>query len=389
MSELDSELRGLRDELTAAIPLPDLERVAGHARNRRRLQLVAIAVVVVAVAVTVPLLRASRSAPPATPLDARNTSYVLDFADHDHGYALTRTCPPGASSCVFALHRSADGGRTWTPRTLPPALDPETGYTSATMYVLGPDAVAIDRPKGHDSERVYTTDGGRSWHRQQQPRQGDTSAPLADGALFTSRCAEQPYSKTGHCPDVGTIDPKTGQFVSTPTQPPLALYYRLGPSPLRNGGYWVVGATATGEAAVAITEDGGRTWSVGILPPADMWGGDLRDLEVASSDGVLYAATGGDLWTSTDDGRSWLLVPENPSERELHGFSPLMAGADGSVLVAGESESWRSTDRGRTFVKAGRGHFGVKWTRGGYLSFHSDQFALSDDGLNWREFSVR
>jgi hypothetical protein len=32
---------------------------------------------------------------------------------------------------------------------------------------------------------------------------------------------------------------------------------------------------------------------------------------------------------------------------------------------------------------------GVKGTRGGYLSFHSDQFALSDDGLNWREFSVR
>jgi photosystem II stability/assembly factor-like uncharacterized protein len=393
MSDLDTELRGLRDELNAAIPLPDFERVTGRARNRRRLQLVTIVAVVAAVALAVPLLRAARSTPATK--DSQRTSYVLDFADPDHGYAMARTCMPGASDCAFVLYRTADGGRTWGRRQLPPALNPTTGYRSATMYVLGPDAITIDRPDGDVLDRINSTDGGRSWDRTEPPDKGGFSAPLADGALLTARCGAQPYSKATHCPDVGTIQPGTGSFVATPTQPPL-VPDQIGPAPTRDGRYWVIGRRpGTVQYSIALSADGGRTWSVSDLPRPGAGVTEPEFVEVGTwsvvaNEDALYVVAGDYVWSSTDGGRSWTYASSRDSAHPTQAAvgSPIAA-ADRSLLVSDGTNVWRSTDRGRAFVKTDREPFGVKWTRGGYLWLKFDEFALSSDGLAWREFSVR
>lgn len=377
MSELDTELRGLRDELNAAIPLPDFEHVTGRVRARRRLQLGAIAAVVV-VAVAVPLLRATQSAPPAT-TNAADTTYVLDFADPDHGYALARTCTPGVSGCAFTLYRTADGGRTWAPRHLPPALDPKTGYFAATMYVLGPDAVAIDQPARDHLDRMTSSDGGRTWQRSRQPGGGSESAPLPRGALMTSRCGV-PVVRTNRCLEIGTIEPATGRFVRTPTQPPL-VPMQFGPAATPSGAYWVVGQNATTDRyEIAVTADGGGTWSVSDLSAS--WSAGPPDWSVVENDGVMYVLADSRVWTSTDDGRTWTFA----SARSGVAGSPIAA-RDGSLLVSDGASTWKSTDRGRTFVESDEKPFGVIWTRGGYLSLAP--FALSGDGLHWREFSVR
>jgi hypothetical protein len=389
MSDLDTELRGLREELNAAIPLPDFERVIGRARIRRGLQLAAIAAVVAVVAVAVPLVRAARSVPPATTPDAKDTSYILDFADLDHGYALARKCPRSTSGCAFTLYRTTDGGQTWALRYLPPALDPETGYGSATMYVLGPDAVLVDRPMRDGVDRTYSTDGGRSWHWVQTLDTGAT-APLPHGALLTTRCGPQPYTETAGCPDVGTIQPRTGRFVATPTQPPLVAE-QIGPSPTQSGGYWVVGRSrTTDEYGIAVSADSGRTWSVDEL---GLWGPDgPLTWSVVENTGVMYLLASSSVgalrvWSSTDGGKSWTFVYSEDSGPQVVG-SPVAAG-DGSLLVSDGMSTWKSGDGGRTFVKTEDQPFGVKWTRAGYLWLKVDRFELSGDGMHWWEFRVR
>lgn len=387
MSDLDTELRGLRDELTAALPLPDVERLSARARGRRRLQVVAIVAAVAAVAAAMPLVRAGRPATPATTHEERmNTSYVMDFADPDHGYALGRTCLPASSGCTFLLHRTADGGRTWASRTLPPALDTKAGYYSAVLYVLGPDAVAIGWSDGTEPSRIHSTDGGRTWRRDDHPRQGGGAAPLDRGALLTARCAEQPFITAQQCSDLGTIRPDTGEFVATPAQPPRTPL-QIGPTATRGGRYWAICVTA-GAYAIAISADGGRTWSVSTLAD-DSWTRP-NTWSVVEGDGVLYATNESDVWSSTDGGKSWTHASSSTSALPTAPAvgSPMAAG-DGSLLVSDGTNTWRSADQGRTFVETLKEPLAVTWTRGGYLRLRVDRFALSDDGLSWREFSVR
>jgi len=395
MSDLDADLRGLRDELTAAIPLPDVERIAGRARTRRRLQVGAL-LAVIAVVVAVPVVHALPVWLTAARPNPAETSYVVDFADAKHGYALTRTCERGTEVCTFTLYRTADGGETWQSRRLP--LAPGDGFWD-TMYVLGPDEVTIGKPVGPETTRIFSTDGGRSWGVANDLARAGT-APLAPGGLLTGACGEQPY-QYGGCDVVGSIRPDTGQFVAAPTQPRL-VPVQVGPAPTVTGKWWVAGVNATRDRPVlAVSADDGRTWSTNELtePVGRRWA-------VVEGDGVLYATAADDagkvagVWRSTDDGRSWTrtwaakLKPKDPRDDYLPtGVGPFLdsrpiAAGDGSLILADMKQTLVSDDEGRTFRRDGGASGWVSWTRGGYLRTNGGSFELSADGLHWRQFTV-
>jgi len=394
MPDLDAELRGLRDELTAAIPLPDVERVAGRARSRRRLQ-VGVLAVVIAVVVGVPIARALPVWLAAARPDPAKTSYVVDFADAKHGYALTRTCQRGTEGCTFTLYRTGDGGETWQPRRLP--LAPGDGFWD-TMYVLGPDDVTIGKPVGVETTRIFSTDGGLSWGVAYDLAPAGT-APLAPGGLLSGACGEQPYG-FGGCDVVGSIRPDTGQFVAAPTQPQL-VPHQVGPAPTVTGKWWVAGTNPLSERSfLAVSADGGGTWSTSELAtPAG------RHWAVVEGDGVLYATAANDagrvtsVWRSTDGGRSWTRTwpdtapDDSPQESSSSGAGeflasrPIAAG-DGSLILADTKRTLVSDDEGRTFRREGGAPGWVTWTRGGYLRTQGGTFALSGDGLHWRQFTV-
>lgn len=383
--DLEAELRGLRDELNAAIPLPELDKVTGRSRTRRRLQLGAV-VAVVAVALSVPVLRAlpdQEAAQPAAP----STSYLLDFADADHGYALARRCVVADENCQYALYRTADGGRDWQPRQLPPAADEKTGYRTATLFVLGPDAVTIERPKGDTADRIASVDGGRTWTMIQRPWAAATvRPPLSRDALLVGACGEKPVTGQA-CDNVGTIEPSSGTFVPAPSQPPLTAM-NPGSVATASGRWWVVGkSVTTGRGAISVSSDG-LTWATSTL------GHWAEPMAVVESDGVMYAA-GNDsdgethglgVWISVNGGRSWDLMGITP----LSGLvgTPVAAG-DGSLTVSDGARTYVSTDMGRSFRSTGAAAGTVKWTRAGYLRMNADRFALSTDGSRWRDFTVR
>jgi photosystem II stability/assembly factor-like uncharacterized protein len=395
MSELDNRLRALRDELTAAIPLPDVDGVTGRFRTRRRVQLGAI-VAVIAVALAVPVVRGLPVWPAADPSPAK-TAYLLDFADPDHGYALTRTCSRGTVDCAFALYRTADGGESWQRRRLPHA--PGDGFWDV-LYVLGPDEVAVANPLGTEQTRVFSTDGGRSWGVAEELTSAGT-APLPAGGLLTAGCGAQPFHGPG-CDLVGSVRPDSGQFVPVPTQPPLTPV-QLGPSPTEGGRWWVVGAVPGDDSThLALSGDGGRTWSVTALPkpPADLPYGDFGGWAVVEHGGVMYV-TGGhgsSVWRSTDGGKSWqhrwaerVDEPEDARTLALRPGKllgdPVLAD-DGGLTISGTAGTYVSHDQGHSFRRTGDSSGWMRWTRGGYLREQGHTFALSGDGSHWREFTV-
>jgi hypothetical protein len=405
MSELDTRLAGLRDELHAAIPLPDVEHVTGRARARRQLQLAAI-VTVIAVALAVPVLRAMPAdSPAAGPPIRPTTTYAVDFADPDNGYALARTCAPNETDgCAFNLLRTADGGRDWRTMTLPAPVNPITGYFNAFMYVLGPDEIAIDRPGRSGSpmaDRIYSTDGGRSWLVLTNPWAIDQTTALGPASVLVGSCRTQSASRDA-CGDLTTIRPENGLSVSIPAQPRLFPSQLVGTVATEDGKWWMSGRdTANGRWTMSVSADGGRQWSTVDLSfdsttSVDGW-------EVVERDGVMYATASAArgllaVWRSTDDGKSWTRTWAPGAAQRIPGLigSPVAA-ADGTLILFDGVTSYVSTDRGHTFTRTGEKVGGARWTRAGYLrsdgyfytlSSEGTRFSLSSDGLHWREFTV-
>lgn len=404
MSDIDRDLRGLRDELTAAIPLPDVDDVTGRARARRRGQVVAIVAVVVAVAAAVPIARALPIWTTTASTNPAKTTYVVDFADADHGYALTRTCVRGTVGCASTLYQTADGGESWQARKLPRA--PSDQFWDV-LYVLGPDDVAIATPIGIEKTRIFSTDGGRSWGRVENPDTGVTepviTLSLARGGMLTGGCGAQPFTGDA-CQVVGSIQPSTGRFVAAPTQPPLNPR-QLGPAPTEGGKWWVAGTRdGSDHAWLAVSDDDGQTWSASEMAEFAGMGG----WSVVEHGDTMFATAGAanglfGVWRSTDGGRSWTRTwtydpiaamasggapaEDAPTEGPALVGGPVLAG-DGKLIVSNGTKTYVSDDQGRHFRPAGADTGWVKWTRGGYLRMQGHSFALSADGTHWREFTV-
>jgi hypothetical protein len=402
MPDLDTSLRELRDELRGRLTRPDLSQVAGRAQQqvvRRRMQLGAIvAVVLVSVAVPVMRMVPSGSHPPAQPPDPP-PPYVVDFADADHGYAFRQDCEEMNGPCTFSMRATTDGGATWQPVELPDGDEP---YGRGGIAVLGPKEVWFSRAKSGlrgVPEQFVTDDGGGTW-RGHQPKLQESPVVISPEGQLSPICigsADIPCEL-----GVGVRDP--GGLSPVLTQPPL-----VNPAPGRTategGRYWATGQVEnTGQWAVAVTSDDGRTWATSVLDlrgaPSDRvegaWslaerGPDMY-LTVVGNAGVgpleLLA-----VFHSTDKGVTWTRTWQSTEKHELQAVTgDAVVTADGQLLVYSPVVGTvTSRDGGRTFTTASHQLPGpVTWTRAGYLATGpNNTFELSRNGLTWQRFEVR
>jgi hypothetical protein len=402
MSDLDTMLTGLRDDLRAAITPPDLAHVTGRARQRtvrRRMQVGAVAAVV-AVSVAVPVLRSLPDADqsPAEPTVPASTTFDVDFADPDHGYALGSDCTEPEGSCRLTLFASADGGRSWETSGLPKGGE---RYSWGQLTVLGADRLLVDRASDPDMRvsRIISTDRGRTW------RDGELGgvaapAPLPGDARTHSVCVGE--AEDGGCrPGVGALSPDGDTVVPAPAQPPL-VEPQAGRFATEGGHFWAAGVDRrTGRWAISVTSNGGTTWST--TPVAIPGEPSMNDAwAVVEADGVLYATLQGSIakgpfgllavFRSTDGGATWTNPWRATQDTVLQAVlgSPV-ATADGRLLVySATTGTHESRDGGRTFTRSGQRLPGeVQWTRGGYVAERGQHaYAVSADGIRWRDFRI-
>jgi hypothetical protein len=399
MSELDSGLTELRDDLRATINRPDLGQVAGRARQRsvrQRMQLGAIAAVV-AVSVTVPVLRSVPDGPADLPVTP-DYHYQVDFADADHGYALGSDCEPGGS-CSFTLLATEDGGRSWEPRTVPKDGGP---YREGSVSVFGPSRVTFTfvRSTSDTIAQFVSEDAGRTWRAFEVWGVG-ASSPIPSGASLMHICRD---SSSECLSGAGVMSSDRGELLPTPAQPPLGGPLLVGRVATAGGRYWMAGThEASGRWAIAVTSDAGRTWAtteVDVPGKASSESGEAWS--VVEQGDVMYATVRGAIgsgpfgllavFRSTDQGMSWTRTWYATPTEGLQGLagSPI-ATADGRLIVYSTVDGpFESSDGGQTFTRSSLPLPGkVVWTRAGYLVLRPETgYDLSSDGLDWRTFTL-
>ncbi|MFC4463203.1 exo-alpha-sialidase [Streptomyces xiangluensis] len=251
--------------------------------------------------------------------DLPGSSVAVDFARDGSGFALLVEC--GKTRCrqrVAVLDKGADA---WRLERSPLAdVTVEHGIT-ATLRVLGPGRALITEGVWPPPDRTwFTSDGGRHW-RQGSARPSGTTRVLPEGGTLFEDCTrmDQEGNNCEHA-RVLTVLPTTGEFRALATQPPLKppvmpagqtedLVFASGRDP------------RSGRVALAVSEDGGRSWR---LSRPRGTGASVWSLRVTGAGKVLYAAEPGELpdeenvkngllalHRSTDGGGTWERVWEH------------------------------------------------------------------------------
>jgi photosystem II stability/assembly factor-like uncharacterized protein len=408
---LDERLAGGREALLADITQPSMERLAARAavlRRRRRAArggAAALAVVAAVALVVRPggepareVAEPPRVSPvyeaegitinglpdPFAALDVPGTVVDVEFADPEHGYAVS-ACE-GTGGCRPSFAATADGGRTWASTPLPREVDARSRPELATF--------GVDRLVLRAGDRAYASrDGGRTWvgatvaDAPTEPVAGDLLRLGGNG----DTCAGGRVEVWG--PDAAPRGP-------LPRQPAFGVCW-VAQAPTATGAWWVGGMSADGRAAVAVTPDGGRTWQTKPLAVA----GAARVATLGRYAYALVTGPGGELravFRSADRGATFTRVPATRLPGGVAGDAvPLL---DGRLLLVEPAAADRvepggrwhvSADDGATFKRAagtlpavGR----LARTPAGYVAydlFNAGWTAFSTDGSTWRKLELR
>jgi len=414
--DLDERLAATRTRLLDEIEMPDLAVIGRRAerlrRRRRAGRAGAAALAVVAAVFLAPIWQRSGGdgpgpEPPAArpeptsagPVytDAGITVHGLDgvvvdlpgvlrdveFADRDHGFVLGADCPD-APECRLVVAGTADGGDTWTTY-------PVTGHDAAPDRL--PDVVALDETTlvlHSPGTSVISTDAGATW--RPVTRSGATATlndddrPLlrpGPGAGCAGAAVEVWSPGLGHRGDLA--------------DPPLNVCW-VAARRSADGGWWIGGTEpGTGRPAVAVTRDGGATWSVtdfdtpGDLARVGMLG-DHTYAVVVTRDGQADLVRA--VYHSPRPGAPFQRVYSGDGGPRTIGGEPVPL-LDGRLLVVDGQRQWFLGDAdGRSFTRAGDlPPVARVWrTPGGYVALDivADGYAaFSPDGTLWRKLHVR
>lgn len=368
-------------------------------------------VAVAAVGLAVPALRAPPSPdhddqpvvpwPTTTNPDAEPAAtavtYDVDLGDQRHGYALRGRCTEGRDAVCERHLLVTEDGATWTPRPIQPW--PSTTMLSGQVVALGGGRLVVSDERG-PGPRLYSPDAGRTW--REVPAVPRHRVDHIGGGVLQVRCADLgPDLDECHDRRLVVTLPESGHQAWL-ANPPVLDHAMPERHPADDGSWWVTGTDPSTRAwAIAVSRDGGHSWSVVRLPTEP--GDTVKQVAVAGTGHHLYASATGprpdvreprslvSIFRSTDGGQTWERTwrADGRAPRSLGG-TPIVT-ADGGLFLAPDDvgPGYRSGDGGRTFtaVLDGPRVTDVRRTRAGYLATASGgapgRYLTSADGRRW------
>jgi hypothetical protein len=319
-------------------------------------------------------------------------------ADGTHIYAVLSECP----ACGQRLVASDDGGRTWTTRPITADVNRaavgELQLRGArTLEIAGqPDSAKVG--PGHPT--LISTDGGSTWTAATVDSTPVATVP-AGAWLECHWTSSSVRTGSGGC-SLDVVDPATKRVRPLAMAPSMDVYDVV--EAPTGAGLWLVGLDRTTQASsVAVSRDGGATWSVhSIVSPGD---GQLHLRPyVGTYDGTIaYAivANGSDTdgYRSTDGGQTWqptnggaalpgtlgglqpsIVLPDGTQVLQQYAgddvFRPLVGVDGGARYVGGQIPGWP----GPSVHVTATGGF-VAWS---WVAIH-----VSPDGRTWTKVTPR
>ncbi|MDX2562757.1 sialidase family protein [Streptomyces sp. TX20-6-3] len=296
------------------------------------------------------------------------------------------------------------GAKEWVLRRSPLPRVSVTDGISANLVSLGPGRALVEEGGAEPGARTwFTEDGGRNW-RAGDRRTVGTTPEIPVGAVLGTDCAAPSAALPDDCERqrLVVISPRDGRRRALARVPLLGAHPRPQEQPEPDGSWWVSGTDPlSGRAAVAVSRDGGRGWTVSRLPsPVASPGWHTA---VAVGRDAVYAAEMGELvggepvknpmralHRSVDGGRTWQRMwTTGPTEQPRTLLGLPVPGPGGRVEIGGELSGYGSVDGGRTFTRLDDGTRHTRRTPLGLLREGSRcGYALSADGVRWSEFQL-
>lgn len=244
----------------------------------------------------------------------------ITFADTSYGWALT------ASRKLYA---STDGGLTWGLQLDQSAEAAPPSYGSQQLVATDARHVAL---LGSYMPSKLSADGGQSWHTPDQTIEAISSASAVWGR--TGRSTDYgrsftPYGNVPFYPDaLGFMTDHFGTL--SVVNADVAVWQILSAVA---GSYY-----RTYTRAVAVTTDGGATWTRREIGPDGPTSGCCGSSSnggptsvYASSADKLWALDGARVARSVDGGRSWTWLPKGPWPAVGPAGAPLIAASADSA----------------------------------------------------------
>jgi len=322
--------------------------------------------------------RGVRPPPPPLPPGPGVGTRSLSFTDTSHGWALGASCDQKV--CRPVLHRTTDGGTTWTR-----ANAPAEQYAADAVRGAPYRVTFADDKNGWltGGDQFATHDGGRTWRRI-------PGGPLED--LTVRGGTVWALEQTAACSGTPCKPRPVRWAVADDRRTPVA---DLG-TPVSDGALTAADADHAyvlvlgdeGDPVLAETADGGKTWRRHAVPCREPFGPDVS----AFAPGRLWMHCGGEPATAqqpqrmlrTDDGgATWRTSPETYLTPlvSLTAFSPDVAwrvDASAGANVAG------TRDGGLTWgarLEEGREAEFVDGTHGWALA--GEYVYRTTDGRTW------
>ncbi|WP_433273238.1 WD40/YVTN/BNR-like repeat-containing protein [Actinosynnema sp. CS-041913] len=254
---------------------------------------------------------------------------VLDFRDieaFDARTAVALSIGAGESSRIY---RTADGGRTWAESFR--NTDPNAFYDCVAFFDRF-RGLAMSDPVGGKFRVLATRDGGRSWRQVPEenfpPALDGEFGFAASGQCLTTAGSRDAWIATGGGAKARVLHSSDGGWrwrvtdtplFSSPSAGVFATAFRTPRHGVAIGGDY---ADPTGTVAnLALSRDGGRTWSAAPQSPVGYRSGAAWH----GSSVIAVGPTGSDV--SRDGGRHW---------RKFDSGSFDTVDCDGTCWAAGE-----------------------------------------------------
>ncbi len=421
-TDLDERLAAGRQRLVDSIEQPPLAQITARATTLRRRRRAAelggsltavLAVILLAVqwlhptagsppggghgsAAPAPVWRGlgiTLTGLPGTATELPGDVVDVQFADTDHGYLLTASCP-SRGDCAVGFAATVDGGQSWQVRALPAGMrgapaDHLPRLWAATNWVVVASGEAASPVSPQSTAPSVSTDGGVTWTLV--PADTNVVSVPSGGLFWLDTATGQVRVWLGEAGSAQLHD-----------QPPISVRW-VAATRAGDGAWWAGGVGSDGHAAVAVTRDGGENWQTLSLADA---GPDVYEVRVATLGRTVYAAALGPpgpvgtihreiraIYHSTDGGTTF--------QRTFYGGVPgTLAGdliplADDRLLLAAADRHWYvSADHGATFADApdllAVSRFAR--TQAGYVAYDllgGGWCAFSVDGVSWVKLNVK
>jgi hypothetical protein len=335
-----TNLRKLFDEATASAPpsrlsIEDVFAATRSSWRRRLTRVVGAVVATLATAAAGGIALTSEFATHLLPDPAPPSGAVIAWAgrgDKSHLYLVIGICrntPPttGPDQTCVELLASSDGGATWSNR----------GSVHGWPQIVGPatvirpgDGRISPRPTDPSSFDEVSINAGETW--SQLRAEGSPT----DGVMPPGRASDR-YARTGY--ELIFFDQAQSRWRKLARQP--SLLRRDSQTFSRDSTLIMASGVnpVTFRTAVAVSRDGGRTWTeqdmpgAPVTPQPTMPNGEIDRIQGGGGQGHLITRDGVTAYVTVWDGS------KNPSA------SPPPPGAQGPALL----RTYRTTDSGQTW----------------------------------------